>query len=216
MPIVAWLLLACAEPARSADPPREVAQFLAHSAKFLKASETHGALPPGALKRALSIIDAVSEHRADESAGARQLQELLDEHCLVIITINPESRVKVARGAAPGILHTSAPTRFLLKVRNEAGVTHELRVAAPQAVKEQPPDGDHWLSATVARSAAWPRELTGASVEYRVLELTARLAGKREATLIFDVGQGTQDIGFRAELPILFNVKAGQTIEPKR
>jgi hypothetical protein len=37
--------------------------------------------------------------------------------------------------------------------------------------------------------------------------LTALEAGKREATLNFDVGQGTQDLGFRAEVPILFHVK---------
>src|SRR5437764_609027 len=32
-------------------------------------------------------------------------------------------------------------------------------------------------------------------------------AGKREATLGFDVGQGTQDLGFRGEAPVLFDVK---------
>ena len=32
-------------------------------------------------------------------------------------------------------------------------------------------------------------------------------AGKREATLGFDVGQGTQDLGFRGECPVLFDVR---------
>src|SRR5262249_51702278 len=31
-------------------------------------------------------------------------------------------------------------------------------------------------------------------------------AGKREVVLGFDVGQGTQDLGFRAEVPILFTI----------
>jgi len=40
-----------------------------------------------------------------------------------------------------------------------------------------------------------------------VLRLRASAAGKREATLKFDVGQGTQDLGFRAEVPVLFTVQ---------
>src|SRR5690606_37536498 len=35
----------------------------------------------------------------------------------------------------------------------------------------------------------------------------SREAGKREATVSFDIGQGTQDLGFRAEAPVLFEVK---------
>jgi hypothetical protein len=37
------------------------------------------------------------------------------------------------------------------------------------------------------------------------VQLYSRDAGKREATLTFDVGQGTQDLGFRSELPVLFD-----------
>jgi hypothetical protein len=40
-----------------------------------------------------------------------------------------------------------------------------------------------------------------------ILRLRSSEAGKREATLQFDVGQGTQDLGFRAEVPILFTVR---------
>ena len=50
-------------------------------------------------------------------------------------------------------------------------------------------------------------KLSGGKLDYVVLRLTPREAGKREATLQFDVGQGTQDLGFRAEVPILFNVQ---------
>src|SRR5262249_45925301 len=32
-------------------------------------------------------------------------------------------------------------------------------------------------------------------------------AGKREATIGFDVGQGTQDLGFRGEAPVLFDIR---------
>ena len=41
-------------------------------------------------------------------------------------------------------------------------------------------------------------------VEYRIVQLFSRDVGKREASLEFHVGQGTQDLGFRSEIPILF------------
>ncbi len=47
--------------------------------------------------------------------------------------------------------------------------------------------------------------LSGLSVEYVVVQLYSRDAGRREATLTFNVGQGTQDLGFRSELPVLFD-----------
>jgi hypothetical protein len=49
--------------------------------------------------------------------------------------------------------------------------------------------------------------LSGLGVEYCVALIYASEAGRREALLAFDAGQGTQDLGFRGELPVLFEVK---------
>jgi hypothetical protein len=40
-----------------------------------------------------------------------------------------------------------------------------------------------------------------------VVSLATRERGWREATVAFDVGQGTQDLGFRSEVPILFDCR---------
>ena len=53
-------------------------------------------------------------------------------------------------------------------------------------------------------------QLSGLNLEYRILQLYSRDAGKDEAKLSFDVGQGTQDIGFRNEASILFNCEPTQ------
>jgi len=50
-------------------------------------------------------------------------------------------------------------------------------------------------------------ELSGLKVEYALALLYSSEAGRREATVGFDVGQGTQDLGFRGEVPILFDVR---------
>ena len=54
--------------------------------------------------------------------------------------------------------------------------------------------------------------LSGLACEYRILQLYARDAGLREAKLMFDVGQGTQDLGFRNEIDVLFDVQLAHEV----
>src|SRR5438132_5487814 len=84
-------------------------------------------------------LDASNELRAllkeaskDPQAAAEKMQKLLDARCLIGVTINPESRVKAARGPAEAILQAGRTVTVLVKVQNEAGVTHPLKVAGPQ------------------------------------------------------------------------------------
>jgi len=50
-------------------------------------------------------------------------------------------------------------------------------------------------------------DLSGLTVEYAIALIYASDSGKREATIGFDVGQGNQDLGFRGEVPVLFEIK---------
>ncbi len=61
------------------------------------------------------------------------IQAILDPHCLLDVHINPESRVKVGPGPARAELVERGWRTFLVKVRNEAGVTAPLRISSPQA-----------------------------------------------------------------------------------
>src|SRR5882724_2730058 len=47
-------------------------------------------------------------------------------------------------------------------------------------------------------------QLSGLNLEYRILQLYSRDAGQREAKISFNVGQGTQDIGYRNDVDVLF------------
>ncbi|QDU64108.1 hypothetical protein Pan216_49970 [Planctomycetes bacterium Pan216] len=157
---------------------------------------------------------------ADGPQAVRAIQEILDKHALVGVTINPESRVKVAPGAAPRQLVEQGWRNFLVKVINEAGITSRLRVESPNAAPmvkrsrgakeptlEISPDQvrDRFLDATMFDDQPMTKSLSGLGVEYRLLQLFCRDVGKREATLAFDVGQGTQDLGFRSEVALLFD-----------
>jgi hypothetical protein len=126
-----------------------------------------------------------------------KFHKVLGPRCLIGVTINPESRVKAARGDAPARLRKSGETVFLIRLTNEAGVTHPLKVS----VNEE----GRWLKPRLQAVSA--KGLSGATEEYFLLRLTANGTGKREATLTFDVGQGTQELGFRAEVPVLFTLE---------
>jgi hypothetical protein len=157
---------------------------------------------------------------SEPAEGIKLVQAALDPLCIAGVNINPESRVKVAVGQAPATLVQQGHRVFLVKVHNEAGVTAPLRVSSPNAeplVKRSTgsPDpkltikpnqvGDRWLDVTTIDSQPLNKALSGLPLEYRLIELYSRDVGRREAQLVFDVGQGTQDLGFRNEVNVLFN-----------
>jgi hypothetical protein len=162
------------------------------------------ALPADVEKLLTALLD---EEVKDAGAALEKLQDLLDPLCLLGIHINAESRVKAARGPLAAELTLNRPCIVLVKVHNEGGITPPLNISGEELRLEGKPRIGRWLEALVAPSPL-PRTLNGRKLEYIALRLTAREAGKREATLKFDAGQGTQDLGFRAEVPILFRIKA--------
>jgi len=152
------------------------------------------------------------------------IQKVLDPYCVAVVHINPESRVEVYEGAAKKELVQQGWRTFLVKVENEAGVTAPLVAESPNAAPiyprgrsrgRQTPQKDDSLVkpeevpgrfldiASYDKQPLKPK-LSGLALEYRIIQLYSRDVGRREAKLAFNVGQGTQDIGFRNAAPVLF------------
>jgi hypothetical protein len=168
--------------------------------------------------------DADAIKAAAKDRDAAKLQQLLDPHVLVQVTINPESRVKAARGPAAAKLQQNGFVPVLLKVVNEAGVKAKLNVTSPQAGpifsggfagNKVKPDKDHFLDLETYTKPPMTDSLSGLKAEYLILLIYSSEAGKREVTLRFDVGQGTQDLGFRGEVPVLFDIKPAIPVKLK-
>ena len=172
----------------------------------------------------LSEDDLTAIKKALVSEGQKQaivdIQNILDAYCLAGVNINPESRVKVKEGPANKELMQQGWRIFLVKVHNEAGVTAPLAADSknaaplykrstgspePQAAIPQSDIPNRFLEIDVFSKPPLRAGLSGLELEYRIIQLYSRDAGKREAIVSFNVGQGTQDIGFRSEVPILFN-----------
>ena len=212
----ACLALALVGPARGQEPVAvELQPLAAATERVVAALEVCGAPLPDADLAALQAAYLME----DEARGAARIQEVLDRHCLAFVNINPESRVKAAEGPAPRELVQNGWRSFLVKVHNEGAVTAPLRVESPNAEPlgvfssdaVDPPPGpttadlrQRFLDIETFDGQPMRRGLSGLAVEYRIVSLHSRDVGLREATLCFDVGQGTQDLGFRSDLPLLF------------
>lgn len=153
---------------------------------------------------------AAAMKQSDSSVASKRLQEILDRHCLFGVQINPEMRVKVLIGEAKPRLVEKGWRQFLVKVHNEAGTTAPLRVISPSAQRlagstsEEVPD--RWLDLMMFDSQPMQVSLSGLDLEYRIVQLYSRDAGKREGRFSFNVGQGTQDIGYRNDADVLFKI----------
>jgi hypothetical protein len=153
------------------------------------------------------------------AAAIAGIQQALDPLCLVRVEVNPESRVKAFPGAAAPRLVEQGWRVFLVKVQNEAGVTAPLACRSPNAAPLQEASHgdsepkqtitpgnvrDRWLDVSVYDGQPLGERLSGLGLEYRIVELYSRDRGRREAKLALDVGQGTQELGFRNEVNLLF------------
>lgn len=193
--------------------------LVAATGRLLNALNYAGAPISGSDRRALEV--ALKNTNAD--ASIKGIQGILDKYCLVGVHINPESRVKVAEGAVRKELVQQGWRTFLVKVHNEAGVTARLQASSPQArpvymrgrgPRQRPQTaqklvgaadvGQRFLDLALFERQPLKKNLSGLELEYRILQVYSRDTGRREARLAFSVGQGTQDLGFRSEVPILF------------
>ncbi len=164
-----------------------------------------------------------------DSGQSASLQRALDSQLLAIVTLNPEQRVSVRRGPGKAVLQQAGYVPALIKVVNHSTTTPRLRIHSPQAGavyagttelsmwRQQQTDllenqntsgsGERFLSIDVFGDPPMTPQLSGLEVEYLIVLLAANEAGKREAILQFDVGEGTADLEHRNELPVLFDIQ---------
>src|SRR5205085_4708090 len=100
---------------------------------------------------------------------------------------------------------------------NDAGVTAALKPESANALKlAGSPEGqvlNRWLDLMMFDQQPLAPALSGLNLEYRIIQLYSRDGGKREAKISFNVGQGTQDLGFRNDVDILFDAEKAAAVK---
>jgi len=131
-----------------------------------------------------------------------EVQRILDAQCIAAVHISPESRVSTVQGPAPLSLIEGDDVLFLVKVINKAGVTAPMRVTSTEEAVD---------AATITERPLTER-LSGQILEYRVIAVRSEKASQFASVLQFDVGQGSQDVGFRSDLTLTFNAAIAHPI----
>lgn len=191
----------------------EVQPLVVHAKRLSEALEHLGA---PLTKEAQQTLEKATTS-TDDAEVRRLVQEIFDPLCLLGVKINPESRVKVSLGPALPVLDEQGWRMFLVKVDNQAGVTAPLRVHSEQS---KPVPGstatelrDRWLQMQMFEGRPLAKGLSGNKLEYRPLLLYSRDAGKRSAVIALDVGQGTQDTGFRNDVVVDFDCRTSEPVK---
>ncbi len=176
----------------------------------------------------LPADDAKALAKAVADKDAKAVQTLLDPRALFVVNINPEARVKAARGPAAAVAQQAGYVPFLVKIVNESTVKKAWKVNSPvggpvyggpgrdaKDPKADPKMTERFLQVEAFQSPPMTGDLGGLKVEYALILVYGSEAGKREATLSFDIGGGSQDLGFRGELPVLFDFKPAIPVKLK-
>jgi hypothetical protein len=159
-----------------------------------KSLASHGQPWPEAIDAAL--LKATTAHDADGAI------EAVAARVFLVVTINPEGRVRVARGGYTPILERAKAHWALVKVNNQSGGQQRLSARVACISADFNP-----FDLSVDASAPLTADLKGFPLEYRLLKISCGVVGQREATISFNAGQGTEDLGFRGETPVLFQIR---------
>lgn len=207
------------------------AQPLAAQIKRLVAALEYLGHPLEPAERA-ALLDAM---RRDD---VRAMQTILDRHCLAGVRIRRDGRLDYVAGSVAAELVEQGWRLFLVKVLNEAarqGV--ELVASSPQAMPIHVPSSgrpdpkvislgevkERFLDLEMYQKQPLVAALSGLEVEYRILHVYARDAGRRPAQLRFGLrevaaasGPGQRPLGrVIAESPpgtILFTIQPATVV----
>jgi hypothetical protein len=198
-------LLALAVPSLAADLPKakvELQPLAAQAKRVADALDLLGAPLSEADRKALTAAAADS----DAARGAATIQDVLDRHVLAAVRLG--QKMTVQAGPAKAELAEQGWRVFLVKVYNDAGKDKvALRVSSPNAApltrrSSSKPDpkvvsvgevGKRFLDLLPYDNQPLAKGLSGLEVEYRILSIYCRDAGRKEATLRFAIAKAGDD-----------------------
>jgi hypothetical protein len=199
--------IAAAEPAHAEKV--DLQPLAAQARRIVDALDLLGAPLPAADKDAL--VTAAGDK--DGEKGVRAIQAALDKHCLAEVTIGPAGAagrrsVAARAGVAKPELAEQGWRVFLVKVHNPDGVDNmDLRVDSPNSlpltrgstnvaapkVISVGEVGRRFLDLMMFAGQPLVRDLSGLGLEYRIVQIYCRDAGRKEATLRFFLGHNKQE-----------------------
>jgi hypothetical protein len=155
----------------------------------------------------------------DENKAVEIIQTILDKHCLAALHITNDKKLAMQAGPAIPRLAEQGWRVFLVKVHNEPALANvELSVASPNALPltksssgQADPKvvsvsevGKRFLDVRMFNGQPLVRDLSGLELEYRIVQIYCRDAGRKEATLQFNLSEGKKLVAAAAPQSFLF------------
>jgi hypothetical protein len=211
----------------AATPGIDIQPFFAQVQRVVEALDTLGSPLKPADRDAISKLLS----NPNSKTAVADITHILEPYVILNVVVNPESRVSVVKNHSTPRLVQHGWKVFLIRVENLAEATGKLRCVSEQAlpVSGQAPGSqitatgivppgssrpvsviteaqivDRWLALEMFDKPPLLPELSGLNIEYRIIQLYSRDEGQREATIGFDVGPATADIGYRNSTAVLF------------
>ena len=161
--------------------------LLAQAHRLVDALERLGSpLSPEARKQLAGL-----ESLEDDAAVTRGIESILDPLCVVAVGVAKDGPPAVVVGEHAGVLALVEQgwRTVLVKVVNNQELRARLRVGSPQGRPlPHAPAADvdnRWLGLSAFEGQPFTPTLSGLPLEYRIVELWAKTAGDRTATLEF-------------------------------
>jgi hypothetical protein len=194
------LLVAFAGKSAAADLPKvakvELQPLAAQVQRIVEALDYLGVPLPEADKQMLRVA------ARDKASGIESIQTVLDKHCLAGVRLLADNQLETVAGPARPELAEQGWRVFLVKVYNPAGLAQlELQADSPNAQPMQRRSTStpapkvistgevekRFLDLMMYGSQPLLRDLAGLELEYRILQLYCRDAGRKEGQLGFSL-----------------------------
>lgn len=201
-----FLIGGAAITALTASNARAAAQGIAPQPYFASVSRALIALAAGGQPIDAEAANALQVLAEDGTASAADKAEaILDRYTLARIAIEDDGYPSAVAGGAKPILHEQGWSLFLIRVANPRGTTATLEVTTGAALpvtrstnaqkphlgrtlNRGPMLANGWLAAEMHNAPPVLPSLTGAPVEYLIIQLHARDRGFKRAYLNFTAG----------------------------
>ena len=141
-------------------------------------------------KETLARIATIKSLDSDQQV-VTAIQKTLDPFCLAVVDVQPYGPAKVTSGPAVRELWEQGWRTFLIKVINRPGRTGRMFVESPNALPLPSAAADQvesrWMQISSYEGQPMRQNLSGLALEYRILQIYSRDAGRKSAILEFNV-----------------------------